>query len=290
MSKIVVFAYSLIGHDCLKFLIENGETISAVFTHDDNPQEYIWFPSVKKLCDLYQIPYFTPLKPNTLEIIQQVQDLAPDLIFSFYYRQMIPQRILDIPPKGAFNMHGSLLPKYRGRSPINWAILKGEAKTGATLHYMVKSADAGDIVDQEAIPITVEDNALTVTEKVRDAAILILKRQINPLKNGTAPRLIQDSCEASYFGGRTAEDGRIDWSWSARDIYNLVRAVSPQPHFPPAFAELNGKIVSIKQARFTFQDQIFSAVIPGSIVKTAQDNFLEIACGSEGTERILIRV
>lgn len=283
--KCVVFAYSQLGCDCLKLLLAEGETIAAVFTHQDSAKEHIWFDSVEKLARENQIPVFTPLSPNTPEIIETIRSLKPDVIFSFYYRQMIAQEILDIPSLGALNMHGSLLPKYRGRCPVNWVIIHGESKTGVTLHYMVKAPDAGDIVDQEAVDITNTDTAGMVMEKINEAAQKILKRQLTPLKQGIAPRIVQDHSKASYFGGRGPKDSQIDWSQSARQIHNLIRAMQPYPQYPPAFTNLDGEEVwMMKSSVPTFGAASFA--IPGQITNLDQSG-VEVSCG-QGTERIKI--
>jgi len=148
---------------------------------------------------------------------------------------MLPPEVLALARKGAFNMHGSLLPKYRGRAPVNWAILKGESETGATLHEMVTKPDAGRIVDQERVPIGPDETAAEVFAKVSDAAETVLKRSLPYLLAGTASLKKQDLSKGSYFGGRRPEDGRIDWSKSALEIHNLVRAVAPP--YPGAFTD-----------------------------------------------------
>ena len=244
---LLVFAYHDVGYECLDALIQNDEYILAVITHKDDPEEEIWFRSVAKLARKYDIPVQTPDSMNTPDWIERIRSWAPDLIFSFYYRNMIHEEILKIPRLGAFNMHGSLLPKYRGRVPINWAILHGEKTTGVTLHHMVKRPDAGDIVDQEAVPIGPDDTAQEVFNKCVTAARLVLLRQIEALTTGTAPRRAQDESQATYFGGRKPEDGLIDWTQSAENIYNLIRAVT-QP-YPGAFTQVDGKKLFIWWAR-----------------------------------------
>jgi methionyl-tRNA formyltransferase len=146
-------------------------------------------------------------------------------------------------------MHGSLLPKYRGRAPVNWAILKGESETGATLHYMVAKADAGDIVDQLAVPILADDDAREVFAKVTVAAETILARSLPKLIAGSAERRPQRIVPGQYFGRRTPEDGRIDWSRPAREIHDLVRAVAPP--FPGAFADVGGERWDIHRTRLS---------------------------------------
>jgi methionyl-tRNA formyltransferase len=235
---ILVFAYHDVGYECLDALIQNDEYIIAVITHKDDPDEEIWFKSVAALAKRYEIPVYTPETVNTPGWIEQIHSWSPDLIFSFYYRHMITEEILAVPRLGAYNMHGSLLPKYRGRVPINWAVLNGERETGVTLHHMVKRADAGDIVDQEAVPIGPDETAQDVFTKCVAAARLVLERQLEALSNGAAPRRVQDESQATYFGGRKPGDGLIDWTQSADRIYNLIRAVT-QP-YPGAFTTASG--------------------------------------------------
>jgi methionyl-tRNA formyltransferase len=283
--RYVVFAYSQLGHDCLKFLLAQGENVVAIFTHQDSPKEHIWFDSVERLAKENQVPVFTPLSPNTPEIIETIKNLKPDIIFSFYYRQMICQEILDIPSLGALNMHGSLLPKYRGRCPVNWVIIHGESKTGATLHYMVKAPDAGDVVDQEAVEIKNTDTAGMLMEKINEAAQQVLKRQLEPLKQGNAPRIVQDHSLSSYFGGRGPKDSQIDWNQSARDIHNLIRALQPYPQYPPAFTNLDGEEVwMMKSVAPTLE--MAPLVSPGQITNF-DINGIEVACGN-GEQRIKV--
>jgi methionyl-tRNA formyltransferase len=236
---ILVFAYHDIGYECLQALIQNDEYIMAVITHKDDPSEEIWFKSVAKLAAKYDIPVHAPESVNSPDWIAKIRSWAPDLILSFSYRNMIAEETLSVPRLGAFNMHGSLLPKYRGHDPINRAIMNNEKQTGMTLHHMVKRVAAGDIVDQEAVPIGKEDTAQEVFGKCVTAARLVLERQIDALTAGTAPRRIQDESQATSFGRRKPEDERIDWTASADSIYNLVRALT-QP-FPGAFTEADGK-------------------------------------------------
>ncbi|MGH7747927.1 MAG: formyltransferase family protein [Candidatus Dormibacteria bacterium] len=151
--------------------------------------------------------------------------------------------------RGALNMHGSLLPKYRGRAPVNWAILRGERESGATLHYMVERADAGDIVDQMSVPILQDDDARAVFAKVTVAAEAILARSLPGLIAGTAARRPQSIEPGQYFGRRTAADGCIDWTRPAREIHDLVRAVAPP--FPGAFTQVGGERWEIHRTRLS---------------------------------------
>ena len=230
--RIAVFAYSEVGSACLEDLIRDGANVAVVYTHEDDPKEEIWFRSVKQTALDSSIEVRAPSKIDADEI-NRLREIAPDLIFSFYYRAMIPKEVLDIPKLGAYNIHGALLPKYRGRACINWAVINGEKETGATLHVMTESADRGDIIAQKAVPIEFEDTAHDVFLKVTEAAREILMSSLPSLENGTAKRYPQDESKTTKFGRRRPEDGEIDWNKSAEEIYNLVRALTHP--FPGAF-------------------------------------------------------
>jgi methionyl-tRNA formyltransferase len=247
VTAAVVFGYHDVGVRCLEVLLEAGVHVPLVVTHRDDPDEEIWFASVAALAAAHGIETIFPEDPNAAEMLARVRGLRPDFIFSFYYRRMLSAQLLGAAQRGAFNMHGSLLPKYRGRAPVNWAILHGERETGATLHEMVAKPDAGRIVDQEAVPIGPDDNALDVFRRVTDAAGEVLRRSLPRLIDGSAVLKPQDLAKGSYFGGRRPEDGRIDWSRPAREVHNLVRAVAPP--YPGAFFDIAGARVRILRTR-----------------------------------------
>jgi methionyl-tRNA formyltransferase len=274
MPGIVLFGYSDVGYECLDLLVGQGRDVRLVVTHEDSPSEAKWFRSVGERAAAAGIETTTAELKDDPSIEARIAALAPDLILSCYYRRMIPARILDRARLGAFNMHGSLLPKYRGRAPVNWAILHGETQVGATLHRMVKRADAGDMVDAEAVPVGPEETAFEAMGKVVGAARRILARQIDALLAGTAPQTPQDEAQATYFGGRTPEDGRIDWNWPAARIVNLVRAVSAP--FPGAFSDGTGGRLFVWRARKTA-----GTGVPGTVL-TADP--LVVACGDGAVE------
>ena len=246
-TRAVVFAYHDVGVRCLKTLISAGFEIPLVVTVADDPGETQWFGSVAAVAAAYGLPVMTPDDANTPEIESAVKAAGPEFLFSFYYRSMLKTPLLNAARRGALNMHGSLLPKYRGRAPVNWAILRGEQETGATLHYMVDKADAGDIVDQLAVPILGDDDAAEVFKKVTVAAEIVLARSLPLLVNGKERRSKQQIQPGQYFGRRRPEDGRIDWLRPAQEIHNLVRAVAPP--FPGAFAQVDGQHWSIHRTR-----------------------------------------
>lgn len=244
-SKIVVCAYHNVGCRCLAELLRQGARVEAVFTHQDSPTEEIWFGSVAELARQNGIPcYFTDV--NLPENIALLEKIRPEFLFSFYYRFMIKKEVLEIPRHGALNMHGSYLPRYRGRVPVNWAIINGEKETGATLHYMVEKPDAGDIVDQEKVEIEFTDTAFDVFSKVTNAAEKVIARSWSLLREGKASRQPMNLAEGSYFGGRKPEDGLIDWHKNAIEIYNLVRGVTHP--YPGAFTSLDGNKVTVWKA------------------------------------------
>jgi len=244
-KRAVVFAYHNVGVRCLKVLLAGGVDVALVVTHQDSATENIWFESVISVCETEGIPYITPDNPASPELLAQVQAASPDLMFSFYYRHMLPQAILDVAP--AYNMHGSLLPRFRGRAPVNWAVLHGATEIGASLHEMTVKPDAGAIVAQQAVPILPDDTAFEVFGKVTVAAELALHDVLPALLAGSAPRIPNDLSQGSYFGGRKPEDGRIDWSKPAHEVYNLHRAVAPP--YPGAFTDVGGHRYVIERAR-----------------------------------------
>ena len=253
MPSAVVFAYHNVGVRCLSVLLAQGVRVLLVVTHEDKPDETIWFDSVWKLARAHALPVISPQDPNTADMLARLKALGPDFLFSFYYRHMLGAALLAVPGHGAYNMHGSLLPRYRGRVPVNWAVIMGERETGATLHQMVAKPDAGGIVGQQAVPIGPDETALQVFNKVSDAAGQLLERVLPALMDGTAPIIPQDLGKGSYFGGRRPEDGRIGWSKSALEVHNLVRGVAPP--YPGAFTQLGDKPLRVLRARPTTADK-----------------------------------
>ncbi len=266
MADAVVFAYSSVGCECLSVLLRHGVNVKLIYTHEDDPNEEHWFKSVREIAVKNNIPFRTDTPEFSV-----VKDAAPDVIFSFYYRSMIPMDILNIAPLGAFNMHGSLLPRYRGRACVNWAVLNGETETGVTLHHMAARADAGNIVGQEAVSIGPDETAHDVFLKIIPASGRLLERCLNDILSGNAEGTKQDDSTATKFGRRTPADGIIDWSKSAAEIHNLVRAVAKP--FPGAFTFHDGHKIMIWKTKL-IHDNITQNT-PAFIVKTG-DGLIEI--------------
>jgi methionyl-tRNA formyltransferase len=279
--RAVVFAYHNVGVRCLKVLLAGGVDVALVVTHEDSATENIWFESVIALCQTEGIPYITPPDAKSPQLLAQVKAADPDLMFSFYYRHMLPAALLDVAP--AFNMHGSLLPDFRGRAPVNWAVLHGATETGATLHEMTVKPDAGAIVSQMVVPILPDDTAFEVFGKVTVAAEQALWRVLPSLLDGTAMRINNDLSRGGYFGGRKPEDGRIDWHLPAQQVYNLHRAVAPP--YPGAFTEINGQRYVIERARLGDRhhgqsDNVAARSLPRGL--TVVDNCIFGVCGDGG--------
>lgn len=281
MTRAVVFAYHNVGVRCLATLLAHPVEVPLVVTHRDNPQEKIWFDSVARFASERDIPVLLPEDPNTADIAARVAAGRPDFLFSFYYRRMLAPALLQLAPRGAYNMHGSLLPLYRGRAPVNWAVIRGERETGATLHTMVAKPDAGAIIAQQRVPILPDDTALDVFSKVTVAAELALDGVLPGLLAGSAVHIDQDLARGSYFGARTPEDGRIDWNRAAEAIHNLVRGVAPP--YPGAFCDLPG-------GRLRVLRTLLAGEAVGSYARPhlfAQEGRIFAQCGDRRLLRIL---
>jgi len=260
VTRAVVFAYSEVGVRCVRELLAQDIDVRILFTHADDPAESQWFGSVRELAEAHGVRVEAPEDPNTVEWLAEGRRAHPDFVFSFYYRHLLNADWLAIPKRGALNMHGSLLPKYRGRAPVHWAIIHGESVTGASLHYMLEKPDAGALVDQQAVAILENDTALTVSLKVAEAAQQVLARSLPKLIAGNAAARALDLSQGSYFGRRRPEDGRIDWRQGARAVHDLVRAVAPP--YPGAFTEVNGCRLAVLDTRIDAEPARYAARAP----------------------------
>jgi methionyl-tRNA formyltransferase len=260
--KAVVFAYHEIGSVCLEELIDFGTEVSCLFTHEDDAGEDIWFRRPSEVARQRHIPVHTPGHLKDGDWITRISSMKPDTIFSFYYRHMIPVEILNIPRIGSFNLHGSLLPRFRGRAPVNWVLVEGEQETGLTLHCMVEKPDAGDIIVQRRVAIAFEDTAYTLFMKMVDEARILMREVLPELEHGTFQRIPQAGLgPSSYRGGRRPEDGLVSWERDALSIYNLSRAVTHP--YPGAFTHFRGKRLFIWKS---YPGESTRDTRPGSVV------------------------
>ncbi|HEY2590648.1 MAG TPA: formyltransferase [Steroidobacteraceae bacterium] len=274
MFRAVVFAYSEVGFRCLQTLLDAGVDVPIVLTHEDSAGEQQWFRSVARLAAGRGIETATPSDPASPEWLARIAALAPEYFFSFYYRRMLDPRLTACARRAALNVHGSLLPKYRGRAPVNWAILNGETETGATLHYMVAKPDAGPIVAQERVPIGIDDTALAVSLAVAEAAARLIRRELPRLAAGAPIGREMDLSKGTYFGGRRPEDGRIDWARPAASVHNLIRAVAPP--FPGAFTELGGRRLVFAGSRWIGEPARHPELVP-CLYEDGEGLFLDCA-------------
>lgn len=268
--RIIFLGFSDVGFQSLKFLIEYGCNIVAVFTHDTDPHEEKWFETPESLAIKNNIPVYKPLSLKDEKWATLVSTLNPDLILSLYYRNFIPPQIFNQAKLGAYNMHGSYLPKYRGRAPLNWSIINGENYCGASLHVLEKDFDTGDIVCQEKVSIDNNEYVETVIPRITDAVIKILKNSIDSLLSGRPNLTKQNHNESTYFGKRSPKDGQIDFSKTATEVFNLIRAISHP--FPGAFFFRNDNKIIIWKARIGHE---INGESSGTIVSEAP---LTIAC------------
>lgn len=272
-TKAVVFAYHDIGCAGIEALLDAGIQIAAVFTHADDPKENTFYGSVAQLCARKGITVHAPEDANHPLWVERIAKLNADYLFSFYYRNLLSEALLATASKGAFNLHGSLLPAYRGRAPANWVLVNGESVTGVTLHRMVKRADAGAIVAQQQVAIERQDSALTLHGKLRQAASSLLRDTLPLLIQGKTTETPQDESKASVYGRRTAADGKLDWKLPAEQLFNLVRAVT-QP-YPGAFCAVGEHKLIVWSAEVVKGNE---GQAPGRVISVEP---LRIACGED---------
>ena len=283
-ARAVVFAYHDVGVRCLEAVLAAGVAVPLVFTHRDQPGETIWFASVAELARRRGIDCRMPEDPNGDEVFQACRAARPDFLFSFYYRRMLGPRLLALAPRGAYNLHGSLLPRCRGRAPVNWAIVNGERETGATLHVMDAKPDHGAIVDQEAVPIGADDTAREVFDRVTEAAARVVARSVPRLVAGTAVLTPQQHVAGQYFGGRRPQDGRLGADWPARRLHDLVRGVAP-PEYPGAFFDAVGRRIAIDRTRVVRAGD--AAAAGGRFALRAHDGGLWLDAADGGRLQVL---
>lgn len=281
----VVCAYAPVGHAALQGLLDADVNVLALYTYPQ-PAEDAWFEAPETLARRRGIPVHHAPAFNTDDVYAHLRGLAPDFLFSFYFREMIQAHFLDLPRRGAFNLHGSLLPKYRGRAPLNWVLVKGETETGLTLHAMTPRPDDGDIVAQVRLPIAWDETALSLTLRAAEAARPLVASILPKLVDGTAPRIPQATRgRSSYFGGRRPEDSRLTFDMTAREAFDQIRAVADP--WPNAFLETHRGRLKLPWALPTTQPcppGHFRATTEGVLIGFA-DGALRIVALRQGDRR-----
>lgn len=258
---------------CLQTLLDAQEQIVCVVTQPDRKKGrgQILEPTlVKSLAEKYRLPIETPEKVKTQEFVGKIKSYNPDLIIVAAYGRILPKEILDIPKYGAINVHASLLPKYRGAAPIQWAILNGEKKTGITIMQMDETLDTGDIILQKEMHIEEDDTAPTLSEKLFIEGADLLLEAIRQIKMDIAKRTPQNSHEATYAALITKELGEIDWKNPAQRIYDKIRALIP---WPCAYTNYNGKLLKILGAGVK---SFIGKDVPGKVF--IDKNNVSVAC------------
>lgn len=266
----------------LKRLVADGHDVCAVFTQPDKPKNRgmkMIAPPVKEYALTENIPVYQPLKMKDGTALALVQSLEPELIVVAAYGRILPEEILNTPPYGSINVHSSLLPKYRGAAPINWAILNGERETGVTIMYMAKELDAGDILHVLKTDIDPQEDAQALTARLAELGAQALSETVEQLRAGTAHRTVQDHSAYTYAPMLTKDMGIIDWTKPAGHIHNQVRGLIP---WPCASTELGGATVKI------FRTEVGSetAKAPGTVAAAGKAG-IDVACGDGRLLRIL---
>jgi methionyl-tRNA formyltransferase len=273
---------------CLQTLIRDGYNVVGVVTQPDRPtgRKRVLTPTPVKLeAEKHGIPVLQPERLRRPEAVEAVRNLLPDLIVTAAYGQILPKAVLDIPAHGCINIHGSLLPKYRGGAPIQYAIMNGDSVTGVTIMYMAEGMDTGDMISKVELPIGDGDTTGTMFEKLAAAGAELLARTLPELLAGRITAEPQNDSEAVYSPTIKREDEQIDWSVPALRIFNLVRALHPRPG---AYTLLNGDIVKIwgclhpQNATPRGRTTGYDAAVPAGTVVQAGDQGIEVATG-EGT-------
>jgi methionyl-tRNA formyltransferase len=279
MNKVIFMGTPEFSVPILQALIDDETVeVTAVVTQPDRKvgRKQILTPSpVKQLAETYEIPVLQPEKLSGSEEMQEILDLAPDLLITAAYGQFVPTKLLKAPTYGAINVHASLLPKYRGAAPIHYAILKGEEKTGVTIMYMEKVMDAGNIISQREILITDADDTGTLFEKLSLLGRDLLMDTLPAIFAGENESIVQDEAEVSFSPMISKEQEKIDWNQTAREIFNQVRALRPAP----------GAYTLLKGERFKIWDtEVIDETTdkePGTVIQLDKED-LYVASG-EGT-------
>jgi methionyl-tRNA formyltransferase len=278
--RILFVGAVLEGHRCLEALVAAGERVDAIVTLDPalGATTSGWVP-FDDLAARIDVPLLTVRDLNRPEEVARVADLRPDLILVIGWTRLLGDELLRMPRLGAIGFHASLLPRYRGRAPVNWAMINGERETGNTMFFLDTGVDTGDIIDQRAIPIDDADDCATLYEKVADAGTAMLLEHLPALRSGTAPRRRQDESQATVMPRRRPEDGRIDWTRGRRALFDWVRALTHP--YPGAFTELGGRRLFVWRAE---AGSAATSLLPGTLLE-GPHGAIEVATG-DGTLRL----
>ena len=281
--KIVFMGTPEFAVPSLKALVEAGHEICGVFTQPDKPKNRgmkLMPTPVKEYALTKNIPVFQPVKMRDGEALSILKELSPALIVVAAYGKILPVDILELPPKGCINVHSSLLPKYRGSAPINWAILNGDDETGVSIQYMAEGVDTGDVIASAVTPLSLEENAQQLYNRLAEMGAELVCRVVADIEQGTAHAVPQDHSKASHAPMLSKELSPIDWHKPARQIHDQVRGLYP---WPSAIAEIDGIRCKILRTAMVGET---TGKTPGSFVQ-ADKKGLKVACGSGEVLEIL---
>ena len=274
--KVIFIGTVELSWQCLK-VIKNYTDVKAIFTY--NPIKKInisGFKSFDDFVDKYNIKIYYIDNINSEENINIIKVINPEAIFCIGWPQLINKSILEIPINKSFGIHSSLLPKYRGGAPVNWGLINGEKKWGITLMYLGAKADNGDIIDQISFNINLDDNVKTVYDKVAEASINILNKNLPRIIKNTIVAKKQNENLATKFNKRNPDDGEIDWNRSSNDLYNWIRALTHP--YPGSFTYINDS-----RKIYIWDSEIYdydpTDEIPGTLIKIIPYKGILVKCG-----------
>ena len=267
--KIIYMGTPDFAVEALEALASSRHEVTAVFTQPDKPKgrgKAMQFTPVKEVALRENIPVYQPKKVRDPEVIQKIRELAPDVLVVVAFGQIIPQEILDIAPYGCINVHGSLLPKYRGAAPIQWAVIDGEK---VTTMQMDAGLDTGDMLLKTVVPLDEKETGGSLFDKLSKAGADLLLKTLDALENGTVTPQKQGESPTAYAKMLTKDMGAIDWNRPAKELERLIRGLNP---WPSAYTKLNGKTLKIWAADVC--GQTGEKAQPGTVLKAEKDEFL----------------
>lgn len=266
------------GYMWVREMLQQKETfVGACIMREDFHETEKYSQKISKILKNNSIPHLITKSVKEKKYYDFIKELAPSLIIVMGWRTLIPKEIFEIPPVGCVAVHESLLPKYRGFAPVNWAVINGDTKTGVSLFFISDGMDNGYIIGQKSVPILTGDTAADLYKKTSLASIKLLRKFLPLLKMGRAPRRKQSEKQATYTCARIPGDGKINWSNSTESIYNLIRALSYP--YPGAFTYLNGKKLIISKASIPIQRK-YVGRIPGRVISINKDKGVEVLTGN----------
>jgi methionyl-tRNA formyltransferase len=271
----------------LESLQDMGEEIVGVVTMPDKPagrKQELKEPPVKELARRKNLPVFQPVKINEAGSLESLKQLNADLAVVVGFGQILSQQLLDLPKKGCINVHFSLLPKYRGASPIQSAIINGDEKTGISTIFLVRKLDSGPVIRQKAVKIDDKDNTVTLTEKLTRTGVEVLKETIDLVKQGQAPAIAQDEAQVSYAALLTKESGLLDWNKTSRQAYDFIRGMYPWPGAYTFYQHGGTKhMLKIWEAEEVPKIEVANkGTRPGTVLDVLKPHGFVVKCGQGG--------